>query len=519
MSIELTIEEAIGFLCKASMGNYYAYTMNTLERVYTHSIDTFCVMPKETRYVMMINPDFAGKQPFDRLVAIIEHEVLHIVLAHAPRSYALYSLCETDADRRYFFLAKPIAVDAAVNEFVRQNHKLAAICPPIVTEEDKLYNVRFILPEDYNLPRGGSFDMYTAMLMTRFREMLPDPERLIAEVVAQLKKQIEAAGGAKPGSVLSAVMPSIGKDPGAGNSGGKGEKEGEGSGAGEEGGQGEGQGGGGGKDEFSSLEKRLIADLVNSIGEHLSEYLEDVTDAAKGKHLEESGRELVRVTSRDYVKARGTLPSALQQLIDVLLQPPTVSWTELFAAFIQNAQKSRQIRGMRRVSKMKAALQIFWGGRIPAMKRLPLFPGTERDVKFVVWFVVDTSGSMSMEEIAQGLSELQHVQRAAQDMEIHVLYVDAGVGKHYQIGPFDELDYGIVGRGGTDFEVAFKYVAENTSHIDLMVYVTDGYAPNPTTKLPCQTIWLLTANGKSTMYDMPGHTVLQMRPYGVGETL
>ncbi len=474
-SIQLTIEEAIGFLCKGSMGNFYAYTMNTLERVYTYSVDTFAVMPKGTRYVMMINPDFAGKQPFMRLVAIIEHEVIHVVLAHAPRSYALYALCETDADRRYFFLAKPISVDAATNEFIRQNHK-----------KDLLEG--FVFAEDYNLPRNGSFDGYTALLMARFRKMLPDPEKLIAEVVSQLKEQIEAAGGAEPGSMLSAVMPGVGKDPGGGG-------------------------------EFSPLEKQLIKDLVKSIGEHLSEYLEDVTDAAKGKHLEESGRDIVRTSAREYVKARGTLPSNLQQLIDALLQPPTVSWTELFAAFVQNAQKSRQIRGMRRVSKMKAALSIFYGDRIPAMKRLPLFPGTERDVKFVVWYVIDTSGSMSMDEIAQGLSELQHVQKAAQDMEIHVLYVDAGVGKHYQIGPFDELDYGIVGRGGTDFEVAFYYVAENAAHIDLMVYVTDGWAPNPTTKLPCQTIWLLTANGKSTMHDMPGHTVLQMREYSVGETL
>jgi predicted metal-dependent peptidase len=103
-------------------------------------------------------------------------------------------------------------------------------------------------------------------------------------------------------------------------------------------------------------------------------------------------------------------------------------------------------------------------------------------------------------------------------MEIHVLYVDAGVGKHYTVGPYDELDYGIVGRGGTDFEVAFAYVADHGGHIDLMVYVTDGFAPRPTTKLPCQTIWLLTANGQSNMHDQPGHTVLQMRDYSVGES-
>lgn len=506
MSIELAVEEAIGFLCMSNeikvqdgskkFSSFYAYTANTLERVYTQSVPTFAVMPVGTRYVLMINPDFAKKQPFDRLVAIIEHEILHIILAHAPRSYALYALCENDVDRRYFFLAKPIAVDAATNEFVRQNHKMEVL-------KD------FVFPENYDLPPKRSYDEYLATLMTRFRKMLPDPDKLISEIVAQLKQQIEAAGGIKPGSMLSSIVPGIGKDPGSGSE--PGEEGEEQKSDGEEESEGDG---------FSPLERRLINDIVKSVGEHLSEYLEDITDTAKGKHLEENARDVMRTASRDIEKnhGRGTIPAHIQELLDVLLQPPTVSWTELFAAFIQNAQKSRPIRGMRRVSKMKAALSIFYGDRIPGMRRLPLFPGTERDVKFVVWFVVDTSGSMNMSEIAQGLSELQHVQKAAQDMEIHVLYVDAGVGKHYTVGPYDELDYGIVGRGGTDFEVAFKYVAEHGGHIDLMVYVTDGFAPRPTTKLPCQTIWLLTANGQSNMHDQPGHTVLQMRDYSVGES-
>lgn len=497
MSIELTVEDAMAYLCAASRGNFYAYLMNTLERVYTHSIPTFCVAPKGRTYVMMINPDFAGKQPFERLVAIIEHEVLHIVLMHAPRTMTLFQLCQTDADRRYFFLAKPLAVDAAVNEFVRQNHKWIAIAPPIKTREDEYYACRFILPEDYDLPNGGSFDGYTATLMSRFRKMLPDPDKVIQEVVSQLKDQIEAGGGVQPGSILGAVVPKLLRDSGESDETSK-ESEAE---------------------EFSDLEARLIKDLVKSIGEHLSEYLEDITDPAKSKHLEAHGKEVVRTASKTYSKTRGTLPAGLQVLIAQLLTPPTVPWTELFAAYVQNAQKSRPIRGMRRVSKRRAALQILLKNSAIPVRRMPLFPGTERDVKFVVWVTVDTSGSMSNDEIGLALAEVQHIQRSAQDMEVHVLYVDAGVGKHYQIGPTDKLDYDVVGRGGTDFETAFAYVAEHATHIDLMVYITDGFAPRPKTKLPCQTIWLLTPNGKSNMHDQPGHTVLQMRDHSVGETL
>lgn len=586
--IQLSIEEAIAYLCRPDVGNFYAYAVNTLERVYTKAIPTFCVGPMGSRYVMMINPDFAEKQPFDRLTMIIEHELLHILLRHPTRGYDLWHLCETDEDRRYFFLAKPIAVDAAVNELVRQKHSDDVMVPKNVPKELEEYLFPAVLAERYELPRDQSFDVYLGLLMQKFRALVPDPEKIIDEVVKRIKKEIEAGGGVKVGSILDGVLQGMkdqqgdsnddeqaegeskaeNKDAngeaasaqGAGDAN-DGDTEGDASDGGAEGpgdagssstrsgnrdgssdspsqssdgdpssGRGDGCGDGDGDGDalpapgsrgpkLSKFETMLVNDLVHSILEHLSEYLEDVSDPAQARHLDEHGKSVIRSAMNTVKKTRGNVPGHIAELIEAFLRKPTVSWTELLHALVVNAQKSKPKRGMKRISKTRAALSKWFEKTRGVKNRSPLFPGTERDKKFTLYYVVDTSGSMSTADMAAGLSELKHVQKASSDMEIYVLYVDCSVSKVYRIGPNDELDTEMTGRGGTEFEVAFSYIHNNARQCDLVIYVTDGYAPQPSTKLACSTVWLITAGGKPIMPNMPGHITLQMRDYGVGETL
>lgn len=535
-NVQLTLEDGLAYLCRPTVGNFYAFVINSLERVITRSIPTFGVMPHGTRYALAVNPDFQGTLSFSELVMILEHEILHIILNHAPRAWDMWKLCEDETSRRYFMLAKPIAADCAVNEILRRNHSAHVL---------KVGSA--ILPEYYEMPREKTYEVYMALLMIKLRKMCPNPERIIRKVLKKLQQQIEAAGGAKPGSILAQIQAEL-KGDGEGESQGQSPGEASGKPSDGDGEQGGGQGGdkpskqsqndagdnpssGSGdapenagknpaKDPQTSnerLEEQLVNDLAKAISEHLQEYLEDVTDPAKSKHLENSGRDTVREATRTYKKSRGTLPSNIQELVDAFLEPPTVPWTDLFKSLVQSFERSRPIRGMRRVSKMRAALQLFLKQKMPALRQLSLFPGTERDVKYRVVYIIDTSGSMSHDDMAAGLAQLKHVQKAASDMEILVLYVDAGVARAYHIGPDDELDLHMVGRGGTDFDPGFVYIVENKIEVDLVCYATDGYAPAPKTKVDCPVIWLITATGKPIMPNVPGHITLQMRAYGAGE--
>lgn len=264
--------------------------------------------------------------------------------------------------------------------------------------------------------------------------------------------------------------------------------------------------------------RELVGLAVDALRKHLSTLFSSGDESLPNK-LESHGRGVVRSAVKSS-KNRGTMPGHLQQIIDEYLRPPAVSWTELLQMLIQRAHMTKRVRGMQRVSKPRAAMQLHLkrsdnADTAAQAARLSLFPGASRDPRFTVYFALDTSGSMGIEDLQAALSELRHVQKSSPDMGIYVLYVDTHVCTEYLLGPNDDIDWTMVGRGGTDFEPAFAHIKEMLKTgrpADLLIYATDGYAPPPETKLEIQTVWLLTAAGQQVMREA-GHTTLWMKSY------
>ena len=98
-------------------------------------------------------------------------------------------------------------------------------------------------------------------------------------------------------------------------------------------------------------------------------------------------------------------------------------------------------------------------------------------------------------------------------MEIHVLYIDTGISKEYVLTSTGEIDLEMTGRGGTDFETAFAHIAENARQVDLVVYITDGYANDPVTHVDCTTVWVITPGGRHPMKNKAGNITIEMRDY------
>lgn len=264
--------------------------------------------------------------------------------------------------------------------------------------------------------------------------------------------------------------------------------------------------------------RELVHLAVDALRKHLSTCFGSGDESLPNK-LESHGRSVVRGAVKSS-KSRGNLPGHLQQIIDEYLRPPAVSWTELLQMLIQRAHMTKRVRGMQRVSKPRAAMQLHLKRSSDAdtaaqAARLSLFPGASRDPRFTVYFALDTSGSMGIEDLQAALSELRHVQKSSPDMQIYVLYVDTHVCTEYLLRANDDIDWTMVGRGGTDFEPAFAHIKEMLKTgrpADLLIYATDGYAPPPETKLTIQTVWLLTAAGQQVMREA-GHTTLWMKSY------
>jgi predicted metal-dependent peptidase len=127
---------------------------------------------------------------------------------------------------------------------------------------------------------------------------------------------------------------------------------------------------------------------------------------------------------------------------------------------------------------------------------------------------IDTSGSMSKESIEDLVALVGSLPR--DEYKVHTTWFDDGV--------YDapELTH-VKGRGGTSFQ-KIEDVAAGTLPImgdadaetvletypDVVVVMTDGYAPAPLLKHPARWIWILTENGHDYAVKDLGSTVWQL---------
>lgn len=129
-----------------------------------------------------------------------------------------------------------------------------------------------------------------------------------------------------------------------------------------------------------------------------------------------------------------------------------------------------------------------------------------------VGLFLDTSGSMSSEELKKGVSEFQGILTLVKPSVVHLIQVDSIVRQYDQYEPGANLAAGdgfkVYGRGGTSFEPPFTYVAEKDIKLDLAVYFTDMEGQFPSVQPPYPVIWLRT----TTHHDPPFGDVIEMTP-------
>lgn len=199
----------------------------------------------------------------------------------------------------------------------------------------------------------------------------------------------------------------------------------------------------------------------------------------------------------DHHKSRGTVPAFLQEYIDALLKVPIVPWLTLLRNKVIHTKRFKRRRGIARPNRR------FFG--IPQL--IP-FPGKTKDRTFTVAFLIDTSGSMGTPELEMAYSELLHLQKADDDILIHIIEADAAVAREYVAGPDTEIKPDFQGRGGTTFDPALIRAKEIKP--DIVFYYTDGYGPAPEVhnRVDCPFVWLLTGSG--AVPDKDWGSVLRM---------
>lgn len=154
----------------------------------------------------------------------------------------------------------------------------------------------------------------------------------------------------------------------------------------------------------------------------------------------------------------GKMPAGLDRLITGLLAPK-VSWKEILWRFVQEVAQDDY--SFLRPNRKYISEGIF-------------LPSLYNETSLDIVVAVDTSGSISQDDLNQAASELGEIQNSI-DATVHVGYVDTAIAGTQEFNPGDEIKLEAKGGGGTDFIPAFEWVEEKQLDIACMIYLTDGY--------------------------------------------
>lgn len=177
-------------------------------------------------------------------------------------------------------------------------------------------------------------------------------------------------------------------------------------------------------------------------------------------------------------KSIGKVPGCVQELIDQYSKPK-VQWRDFLPTWLTGSQPDDY--SWRRPSRKWIHREIY----MPSIKRIGCGKGA---------LMIDTSGSVSTQELRRFLSEIIGIVEDCKPEELVIVPCDTHVkGAREWVAGDDLQDIEAYGRGGTYVTPAFKWVAENRPDVEWGVYFTDLQVNDfPDEPPPYPVIWLTT---------------------------
>jgi len=248
------------------------------------------------------------------------------------------------------------------------------------------------------------------------------------------------------------------------------------------------------KINVDQLLKQLLDEHLDGTGEEDGEG--DGTESDKSGQgngrpkLTEAEKKEIRDEIKEAVLAAatsvgaGNVPGGVKRMIKDLIEP-VMDWRELLQQQIESTVKSdfTWARPSRRSWHMDAVM--------PGMK-----PGEQIDVVIGI----DTSGSITDQDLKIFLSEIKGIMEAYDEYKITVMGWDTEVG-NVAIFSSDNLEdissFEPGGGGGTDPHCVWNYLRENDIEPKKLIMFTDfcfyGWSPAEV-ELYCDTVWIIKGN-------------------------
>lgn len=218
----------------------------------------------------------------------------------------------------------------------------------------------------------------------------------------------------------------------------------------------------------------------------------DSHDMWPGEEMGEAERTLydnqiksrLKETAEQIVKQAGKVPGELSSILEAIKnKPPVFNWKRYFRRLIGNSITSE--------------IQLT---RMRPSKRFPDARGIRMKRKPNIMVAVDTSGSISQDDLKDFFSEIHHIWKTG--VNVTVVEFDTKIQNIFEYKGQQNIE--VHGRGGTDPTSTIEYYKQHRDFSSCVIF-TDGYLS--TFKLPiCQSlIWVITKGGNKVKY--PGQVI------------
>ncbi len=195
-------------------------------------------------------------------------------------------------------------------------------------------------------------------------------------------------------------------------------------------------------------------------------------DKAKAEELKEQWNRAT-IQAAKIAKGKGNTPEQIKRLIEELVSPK-VNWKQILREFLRDiAQDDYNFLK----SNPRYADNDFF---LPTLH-------SEGAGKIV--FAVDTSGSITQENLKDFLSEAQNCLDELCPKKLTVISCDTKIQTKHYYEPGEKISGKLLGGGGTNFSPVFEEM-ENEERPDILVYLTDLQGRFPDIEPDYPVIWI-----------------------------
>ena len=221
------------------------------------------------------------------------------------------------------------------------------------------------------------------------------------------------------------------------------------------------------------------------------EFGQTLDDHSTWEEMTEAERQLVqqqidriaKQTAEQVQRNQGTIPGQFRDYIDELfkVKPRIFDWKSYFRRYLGSVLDV-ELRKSRKRENI----------------RFPEASGTRHKKKSQIFVVVDTSGSISPNDLCDFFSEIHHIYKAG--AVIDICEIDTQIQRIYRYN--GKWDMTASGRGGTILSDAITHVNDHRRDYTSCVIFTDGYC-DVDFKIYVDTMWIIASGGCEQKY--PGH--------------